>query len=168
MVVSTALSTKLSVPVAATPPPDRLGPNHQLVVQVILDERQIRGRDGEAHQDGPELVDRDQWLGGVGPDQIPLPHEQTAGAARDRGPDGGVLEVEPRLVTAAWLPARVAVAAAAVVRARSYCCAVTYSFSASSAYRFTSDRAFVRLGPVALEHAPPPAPSAAWKGRGSS
>ena len=133
VVVSTALSTNASVPFARRSRRRSGAAITAIVVAPVpLDRAAGCRRHGEAHQDRLDLVDGHQRRRVGGAHQVALAHPQAAGAPRDRRADRGVLQVEPRLVhrrlarreRGAWRPPRSLCAA-------SFCCAVTYSFSAS-------------------------------------
>ena len=62
---------------------------------VLPEQREVHDRHGEADEDRVDLVDRDERLS-ARLHEIPLLHEQAAGAAGDRRADGRELQVEPR------------------------------------------------------------------------
>ncbi len=68
--------------------------HRQPVAVVALDGGEVLLGHGEAHQDRMDLVDDYEGVGVVGAHQVPLAHQQTSGAPRDGGPDGGPFEVE--------------------------------------------------------------------------
>ena len=92
---------------------------------------EVARRHGESDQDRPDLIDGDQRRV-VASSRTRLPSRTRRLPVRP--------EIGARMVaycrlsrawsTAAWLAATVAVAAAASLRAASFCSAVTYSFSA--------------------------------------
>ena len=166
VVVSTALSTKDSVPVVTVAATGGSARTAGLPAPVALDEAEIRGGTAKRTRMGRIWLIVTSGVASVAADQIPLPDHEAPGPARDRRADGGVLEVEPRLVHRGASAASVRLPRPRRWRGRSYCWAVTYSFFTSSAYRCSPVRRSSACAPSRRQHCLRLA-SAAWKGRGS-